>query len=136
LLAERSGAHTSAAEDGSGIANQAEDGSSQPTVIPLSAAGDALPNYFQSLRCSQSAASDAASEVSYFTDRWMPGGLLDEDGASRSAVRSALNPEAGSFEPRGYMPQVAEDDENRQRTEAAAAPEEKERAAAERAAVL
>ena len=66
----------------------------------------------------------------------LPGGLLDEDGASRSAVRSALNPEAGSFEPRGYMPQVAEDDENRQRTEAAAAPEEKERAAAERAAVL
>jgi len=114
--AKESSTSKEGAENGSTSKGSAGDGSSQPTVIPLSAAGDALPDCFQSLRCSQPAASDAASEVcksevSYFTDRWMPGGLLDEDGASRSA----LNPEAGSFVPRGYvpqgyMPQVAEDE--------------------------
>ena len=82
------------------------DGTSQLTVVPLSAAGDSLPG-----SCSQPSASDAASEVSWFTDRWMPGGLLDEDGASQDGTsQSALNPHAGTFVPRSYMPQVAEDE--------------------------
>lgn len=83
-----------------------EDGSSQLMVVPLSAAGDSLPG------CrSQPSATDAASEVSWFTDRWMPGGLLDEDGASQDGTsQSALNPYAGTFVPRSYMPQVAEDE--------------------------
>ena len=81
-------------------------GTSQLTVVPLSAAGDSLPG-----SCSQPSASDAASEVSWFTDRWMPGGLLDEDGASQDGTsQSALNPHAGTFVPRSYMPQVAEDE--------------------------
>ena len=75
-------------------------------LVPLSAAGDSLPG-----SCSQPSASDAASEVSWFTDRWMPGGLLDEDGASQDGTsQSALNPHAGTFVPRSYMPQVAEDE--------------------------
>ena len=41
----------------------------------------------------------------------MPGGLLDEDGASQDGTsQSALNPHAGTFVPRSYMPQVAEDE--------------------------
>ena len=89
-----------------GGAQLEEDGSSQLMVVPLSAAGDSLPGC-----CSQPSASDAASEVSWFTDRWMPGGLLDEDGASQGGTsQSALNPHAGTFVPRSYMPQVAEDE--------------------------
>ena len=89
-----------------GGAQLEEDGSSQLMVVPLSAAGDSLPG-----GCSQPSASDAASEVSWFTDRWMPGGLLDEDGASQDGTsQSALNPHAGTFVPRSYMPQVAEDE--------------------------
>ena len=76
-----------------------EDGSSQLMVVPLSAAGDSLPGC-----CSQPSASDAASEASWFTDRWMPGGLLDEDGASQDGTsQSALNPHAGTFVPCSYI---------------------------------
>jgi len=69
-------------------------------IIPLSAAADSLPD----LRSAPSA-SDAASEASYFTDRWMPDGLLEEDGVDESE----LNPDAPVFVPRMWLPPVAED---------------------------
>ena len=69
-------------------------------IIPLSAAADSLPD----LRSAPSA-SDAASEASWFTDRWMPDGLLEEDGVDESE----LNPDAPVFVPRMWLPPVAED---------------------------
>ena len=78
-----------------------------PRVIPLSDAVDALPDV-GSLHIA--GATDAASEASWFTDRWMPGGLLDEDEVGQA--HGALNPEAAAFVPRSHMPQVAEKTSN------------------------
>ena len=91
----------SIAREQAGLSTATDDRRRQPRVIiPLSAAADSLPD----LRSAPSA-SDAASEASWFTDRWMPDGLLEEDGVDESA----LNPDAPVFVPRMWLPPVAED---------------------------